>query len=337
MHQKKFQALKVSADCDVSLYLQGEMHMNYSCEIDASWDRAVEVIQGSLAPNSGLSRLTRQSWASPISNKDFAAAFGLTGIPTAVVVRAAQHFDPSIDNLDRALSQMGARLATIVASVYFSTQEILQGSQGDKSPEAALRYLINHVEAGYHVGMNSEALGPELGMMIGFSLAIGPAILVSRAARGVENPRAFLDVSTLRHPFLSVFGCEPHQVSSLALQRLGYGSDLASAAAIAFARCPIATTDRDSEVALWRAGSDCISAFLRGQRTATRAGSLASFSELLPPAEEQECSTHLTMLYEQIDEIREKGSTWSWHLSTSYTNERPDVVDSRKESNVSAV
>jgi hypothetical protein len=168
--------------------------MNGSLEIDASWDRALEVIQGSISPNPGLARLTRLAWNTQISNKEFGAIFGLTGLTATPIIRAAQYFDPSLDTLDRALCHMGARMSAFVACVYFSTQEVLHSPRAEKVHDAAIRYLMNHIETGYHIGMTSDAIGPELGMLIGFSQAIGTTILVSRAARNIDNPASFLDL-----------------------------------------------------------------------------------------------------------------------------------------------
>lgn len=306
--------------------------MNSSSEIDASWDRALEVIQGSLSPNSGLARLTRLAWNTPISNRDFASIFGLTGLSTTPIIRAAQYFDPSLDTLDRALSYMGARMTAFVASVHFSTQEVLHSPRPDRVLDAAIKHLMNHIETGYHLGMTSDAIGPEVGMLIGFSQAIGTSILASRVPRDFDDPNSLLNLKASPQLFLTTFGCEPHQVSSLALQRLGYGSELASNAAVAFGRSPIASREGSSDLALWRAGADWISAFLYGQKQPASSRSLALFPELLPPTNDQECSVHLSMLYQQIDEICTKSSTWSWHLATPVAEEVREVIDPRSES-----
>jgi hypothetical protein len=306
--------------------------MNSSHEIDASWDAALQIVQRSLHPSSHLVRLTRLSWEAPLSPKEFAAAFGVVGLPATPIIRAAQQFDPSIENLDGALRQIGPRAAAVVATVYFASQEILHNPRADKLWIPTLRYLMNHVEVGYHVGLSSEAVGPELGMTVGFSQAIGISLLVCSFGRTIDEPRQLLQYEAPSVDFFDIFGCEPHQVSSLALQRLGYGSERASSAAIALGSSFHHEDTRETMVTPWRAASDWISALLGGQTAPADPISRDFIPELIPHTNTGECATHLSMFHEQIQDIRINNSAWHWHLPADSYKDTNELVDPRTSS-----
>lgn len=303
--------------------------MNSSHEIDASWDAALQIVHRSLHPSSHLVRLTRLSWESALSHKEFAAAFGVVGLPATPIIRAAQQFDASVENLEGALAQLGTRAAAVIATVYFSSQEIIHNPRAEKVWIPTLRYLMNHVEVGYHVGLSSEAVGPDLGMTIGFSQAIGMSLLVSTFGQTLEEPRNLLQSTSPEVDFFELFGCEPHQVSSLALQRLGYGSERASSAAVALGSSFRHEDAREPMTTPWRAVSDWISALLSGQSAPMDPVSRDFIPELIPPTDMVECATHLSMFLEQIQEIRTTNSSWQWHLPADSYKDTNDLIDPR--------
>jgi hypothetical protein len=310
--------------------------MHSSHDIDASWDTALQLVQRSLNPNSSLIRLNRISWDSPVSHNEFAVTLGVTGLATTPIIRAAQQFDPSIDTLGRALTQIGPRAASLATSIYFFSQEILHGPQTDRIWIPLLRHLMNHIEVGYHIGISSDAIGPDLGMLIGFSQAIGTTLLISSHARSLENPRNFIAHKATSVDFFELFGCEPHQVSSLVLQRLGFGPERASCAAVALGKSLENGVASVPEIRPWRTAADWITAFLSGQRAPNNVLSLQSIPELAPQTDGQELAVHLAILYEQVDEIRTNNSAWCWHLPGNSYQETSDLIDTRSSTNAAA-
>ena len=173
--------------------------------------------------------------------------------------------------------------------------------------------MTDMIEIGYHFGLSAESIGPDTGMLLGFSQSLGPALMVAsrdltwtQAKALVENPQdASLDTC--------LFGCEPYQVASLALQRLGFGPALATGAVMALGNLNISPPRSDPFIeSLW-AASEWIAALSRGLSAPKRKSSRLLFADLLFDAvADASPPIHLQALLDSVNAVRADHSSWSW-------------------------
>jgi hypothetical protein len=279
---------------------------------DSSWENALRVVHNSLHPSPALKRLVRNSWTATTSTQEFMSHFHITRLPASGIIRAARNFDPSIQDLESAVRITGVRYAASVAAIHFTCQEILRSGISERLWIPLLRDLMNSVEMGHHVGSTVNVLGPESGLLIGFAQRVGRCILL------ISRHQPDLRVSELKDQsatfWLTNYGCEPYQVSSLILQHLGFGTHLASTAATTLGNLAGHINEHDEITQLWSAANDWISCLAQGRRAPVRLHSQRFFPELNASAIEGEIATFLEILYSQIDAVRENNSSWNWHL-----------------------
>jgi hypothetical protein len=171
--------------------------------------------------------------------------------------------------------------------------------------------------------MSAESLGCEHGMLVGFSQWAGSAVLLGRNARAYsELLDSFAGPQSPRSEALRVFGCETYQAGSLVLQQLGFGADVATAAAVS--------------VGDLQAARRWVTALKSGVKYPSDLAAQQAFPELvLPPLCElgrDEVPAHLAMLYENIGKVRSENSKWTWHLpKDSYEESAREVAKYRSK------
>lgn len=291
---------------------------------DSSWENALHIVHNSLCPSPTLKRLVRNSWNTSTSPQQFISQFYATRLPTSGIIRAARNFDGSIRDLESAVSVIGVRYAGCVTAISFVCHEVLQAGVSERLWVPLLRDLMNSIEMGHHLGSTVSGLGAESGLLIGFSQHVGRAILlISSCQRGLR----FSELKDQSPAFwLSNFGCEPYQVSSLVLQHLGFGTHIASTAATTLGNFVGHIQDHDETTKVWSAAHDWISSLAQGRRRPVRLHSQRFFPELHGSATEGEIATFLEMLYSQIDSVREHNSSWTWHLPEKVHHESAPAV-----------
>jgi hypothetical protein len=289
---------------------------------DTSWDRALDAVRTTLHVPAALSTLIRGAWGNNITPKDFFRLLGYPGSNSACLVRAAestQECEPltSID-VEGAIEKLGVRTAAVTVAVSFVCQSMLESAPPEKVWLPVLKRLMSDVEIGYHFGMSAERLGTEEGILVGFSYWAGLAVLLGRHPREFAELFKSGDLNVSKQLVTEAFGCEAYQAGSLALQQLGFGPDVATAAAIAVGDLRTDLVQVKPEVATWRAARLWISALGRGELYPTDESAQQAFPELIPPVlyelGRNELPLHLSMLYQHINQVREVHSAWTWHL-----------------------
>ncbi len=259
--------------------------------------------------------------------KDFLTSFTMSRIDPSCVVRAAQLIDKDIQELEPAISTLGFPSASAVAAVNFISQGLITKTSSERIWMPITRHMMNSIEIGYHFGSSASALGPDSGLLIGFAQALGSCLLLSAGVKDLAEVRTLLRDGATTGEFLARFECEPCQVASLTLQKLGFGLDLSSAAVMAVGNLNYADTSNDPVVKDWRAASDWIYSLTHGRRTPSRAESANRFTELIPgDGSSSAIPLHLQSLYAQVDAIREMHSTWTWHLPTNSYQETAELL-----------
>lgn len=306
--------------------------MDFVDQVDSSWDTAVLVVRNLVSPPSALSRIVRLSWNGTGCMKEFMASFTMSRIDSSCVIRAAQLMDKDVQDLEPAISTLGFRTASAVAAVNFVSQGIITKTSSERIWMPITRYMMNSIEIGYHFGASASALGADSGLLIGFAQALGSCLLLSAGVKDLAEVRSLLRDGATTNEFLARFECEPCQVASLTLQKLGFGLDLSSAAVMAVGNLNYADSSNDPVVKDWRAASDWIYSLTHGRRTPSRSESATRFAELVPPESPSSVlPLHLQSLYSQVDAIRELHSTWTWHLPTSSYQDTAELLSRGKQ------
>jgi hypothetical protein len=287
--------------------------MNADLYGDPSWDKSLAVVQEYLTPPGALARLVHNSWRGSITSQNFIQALNVTSVPTTAFIRAAQATDPAITDVERAVTALGLKGSASVAAVHYACNAIITHCESERLHRAVLQHIMDSIEIGYHFGLGAAAIGPDTGTLIGFAQSIGPALLAVKCATTPSEARPILCGSLSQNEALQRFECEPYQVSSLALQRLGFGPEFASAAVMALGNLNHDLVTTNPLVRDWWAASDWIGALLNGEKKPRRKTSLAQFPELADLSKsDSELPLHLQLLTTQVEHVRESHSSWSW-------------------------
>jgi hypothetical protein len=288
--------------------------MNADLYDDPSWGKALAVAHEYLAPPGALVRLVRNSWRGAISSQDFIQTLQVAPIPTAPFIRAAQLNDPSITEIEAAVASLGFKGSASVAAVHFACGAIIAQCSSERMRRTILQHIMDSIEIGYHFGLGASAIGPDTGTLIAFAQSIGPALLAIKCASTPLEAKPILSGVLSQRESLERFECEPYQVSSLALQRLGFGPEFASAAVMALGNLNHEMATSNPLVRDWWAASDWISALMNGRAAPARKSSRTHFPELADFCKSvAELPLHLQMLTAQVENVREKHSEWAWY------------------------
>jgi len=290
---------------------------------DTSWDRALDAVRSTMQVPAALSTLIRGAWGNHISPKDFFRLLGFPGANSACLVRAAESTQegslPTSIDVEEAIEKLGVRNAAVTVAVNFVCQSMLDAAPPDKVWMPILKRLMSDVEIGYHVGLSAERIGTEEGILVGFSYWAGVAVFLARHPREFSEWHAAKKTKGERLPSLSLFGCEAFQTGAMALQQLGFGADVATAAAIATGDLQTDLVELKPDVGTWRAARHWVSALSKGELYPEDRTAQAMFHDLIPPplyelGREDSLPTHLAMLHDHIKQVRDSQSTWTWHL-----------------------
>ena len=294
---------------------------------DNTWERALDAVRSTLHVPSALSTLIRGSWNESISSRDFMRLLGFPGCNSSCLLRAAEIVPVATvansKEVQHAVEILGVRASAVMLSINFVCQSVLDSAPPEKVWAPLLKDMMSEVEIGYHFGMSVDKLGCEYGMLVGFSHWAGLAILLGRHPREFTEWRSKNMETPSTAAALRSFGCEGYQASSLVLQQLGFGTDVATAAVIALGDLQAGMIELKPDVELWRAARHWIGALHNGRHYPDNELFQKTFANLMPPVMNElnqgETPLHLAMLYENINRIRTARSSWTWHLpSDSY-------------------
>lgn len=285
---------------------------------DSSWDTALQRAHAALTPNGDLVRLVRNSWTGTMSLKDCIQGLQLATVPAMAVIEAAQILESSVSTIEDAITTLSFKGAATVAAVHFTVLSIARQCTSSRLQNYIAQQLIDQVEVGYHFGVIAEDIGPETGILLGFGQSIGSALLLATSNASLAEAKTIFEGTNTPAAYLKQFSCEPYQVASLALQRLGFGPSMASAAVMSLGNFSREVPSGDPRVKGWWAASEWINALGRGQRIPGRRSSALRYPELVFDSQTQATvPLHLEALYASVDKVLSKHSSWTWHLVES--------------------
>jgi hypothetical protein len=247
---------------------------------------------------------------------EFLHALDTMSFPNAALVRAAQLLDDTIADREPAVTKLGFKGAASVAAVHFTCTSIAAKCRTEELRALVLQKIMDSIEIGYHFGLSTSTIGPETGVLIGFAQSVGGALLVVDNPSSIDEALRVLNFTLSPRELVQTFDCEPYQVSSLALQRLGFGPSFASAAVLALGHLNHELVTKDEMVRDWWAACDWISALIAGEKHPRRKSSADRFPELLHQAEQpSKIPLHLQALTSSIETVRNAHSRWNWHTA----------------------
>jgi hypothetical protein len=194
--------------------------------------------------------------------------------------------------------------------------------------------MMSEIEIGYHLGLSLDRVGHERGMLVGFSRLAGLALLLisDQKTFGAWYETTKGDATHRRETSLA-FGCEPYQISSILMQHLGLGTEVALATASTLAGDDSTIIEAQPSLQTWRATYHWLHALKNGYESPSCETARATFSELCAPHDIQRVPEHLALLREQVAEVRESQSLWTWHLPYATYEETANAIVYRVNSN----
>lgn len=290
---------------------------------DPTWRAAHEIVQKQLAVPTQLWRLIRTAWQGQLDSKEFIKLLGFSRINPVCLVQAAEIDTagkaPTVEQLEQALQVLGIRYSAVVLAINFSCRAALQ-----KKPPSTWRSIFEemmvNVEIGYKLGGKAFDLGIEGGVLVGFANHCGIAVLLRHDPKTTKNYYLALKQMKEGAPAdrkneISLFGCEPYQVASLAMQQLGFGLEVALGVALGTGQLNPAFLEFDQGIARWKAAALWIHALRTGRSYPAEVDMRNYFSEITPPAPgATNQNVVLQALYTEVSKVKSQGSRWLWHL-----------------------
>lgn len=307
---------------------------------DDSWSHASAIVASTARIPSNLPHLVRACWNDLIAPAEFVRLLAGPGLPTRSLLSAAQI--PKLEgpikqpDLYAAVDILGVKASSIILAINCICERTLNSGPATRIWAPLFKEMMSEIEIGYHLGITVEQVGHERGMLIGFSRLAGLALLL------IKSPKAFTKwyertqgKSDDRTDILSVFGCEPYQVSTMLMQQLGLGAEVALATASTLGDLDTMVVERDPILHTWRATYLWLHALKDGNDAPSCETARTTFAELCVAPGARGIPEHLAMLQEQVAEVRQNQSLWTWHLPLPSYEETAQAIVYRANSNAS--
>jgi hypothetical protein len=233
-----------------------------------------------------------------------------------------------------AVDVLGVKASSLILAINCICERTLDSGPATRIWSPLFKEMMSEIEIGYHLGLSLDRVGHERGMLIGFSRLAGLALLL------VAKPKEFTawyettrgDIEGDRNIALT-FGCEPYQVSSILMQHLGLGTEVALATASTLAGADTTVIEEQPTLQTWRATYHWLHALKNGEESPSCEISRAAFEELCSPHGPHRVPEHLAILRDQVSEVRTAQSLWTWHLPFSTYEETAQAIVYRVNSN----
>ena len=283
-----------------------------------TWGEAQKALHNSLTIPSNLSSLVRGSWARTTTPDEFVHALSIPGYSPRCLLRAAHivagHDKIRASEIVAAVETLGVRASAIIIAINTICEATLDSGPAARIWTPIFKEMMSEIEIGYHFGSSTSSVGFEEGMLIGFSRLAGLAILLA------SHPATFTDWyhrtggAGSSEDAIATFGCEPYQVSSLLLQKIGLGPDVALGAAVTLGALHPSVIEAKPVIQTWQAAFHWVQALKAGYRRPANIASRDFFPELAEHVESEVLPVHLEMLFEEVGKLRGGHSLWTWHL-----------------------
>ncbi len=302
-----------------------------------SWAVALDIVRSCAKIPPKLPHIMRACWHGSVHPAQFMHFLAAPGLPVECLLRAAgisqQPGEPPGGQILEAVDILGVKASAVMLAINSLCERTLDSGPANRIWSPLFKEMMSEIEVGYHLGSSIERVGHEQGMLVGFSRLAGLAVLLIR----FPDPFARWFTETggkgAPHLALSAFGCEPYQVSSVLMQHLGLGAEVALATASTLGGIDREILEVKSSLKDWAATFKWIHALKNGDEAPACEESRAAFPELCPSEGTAIVPQHLIFLREQVRELQGKSSDWTWHLPLPSYEETAQAIVYRVNSN----
>ncbi|MCB0318043.1 MAG: hypothetical protein KDD56_04750 [Bdellovibrionales bacterium] len=281
---------------------------------DPTWKRAHELVNTYLPITTQTWQLVKASWYGEADLTRYVRTISFSYLDPKCLLVAAEmnnpaEFEPNVETLQQAIKFLGMKFSAVVLSVDVVCRMTLK-TNPPSFWHKLFKDLITSVHIGYLFGAKCRELGLEAGAIMGFARYAGLVLLL---ASDHEKYRQLIN-SKNANKQLELFGCQDYQVTAIALQKLGYGTDVALGAALGIGKIAAKHNSYSREVLTWKNTVNWIEALEQGKpypeiRTANR-----FFPELVPAGDNAK-NLNLDALHADIKPLLANGSNWMWHVA----------------------
>lgn len=295
------------------------MDMDISQDVhEDSWTIAYEAVKASAKIPTNLPHIMRACWNDMLGTTEFVRLLASPGFSAQCLIRAA-HLpqlgeQPQATELNAAVEILGVKAAAVMLAINCICERTLDSGPANRIWAPLFKEMMSEIEIGYHFGTTVDSIGHERGMLIGFSRLAGLSILLIRFPD--EFVAWYTETEGRGSPqqALKAFGCEPYQVSSILMQHLGLGAEVALATASTLGDLDSTVVEVKPNMQSWRATYRWLQALKNGQDAPECDESRRAFPELCRTAGSTRVPQHISLLHEQVAEVRKSQSVWTWHL-----------------------
>jgi hypothetical protein len=314
------------------------MDMDISQDVhEDSWQIAYEAVKATAKIPANLPHIMRACWNDMMGTTEFVRVLGSPGFSARCLLRAAHlpqlSEQPQAPELHAAVDILGAKAAAVMLAINCICEKTLDSGPANRIWSPIFKEMMSEIEIGYHFGTTIDQVGHERGMLIGFSRLAGLAILLMRFPDQFATWYADTEGKSSPQQDLQAFGCEPYQVSSILMQHLGLGADIALATAATLGDLDTTVVEVKPNMHSWRASFRWLQALKNGQDAPECEDSRRTFAELCIAPGEARVPHHITLLHEQVAEVRKSQSLWTWHLPLPTYEETAKAIVYRVNSN----
>ena len=300
------------------MYTNPETLLEDTGRTDPTWHRASEVVETLLNVPSHVSGLFRAAWSGQTQPKETLKVLGFSRLHPNCLLNAAglqeKENSPEAAAVEHALQILGPGFSSVVLAINLCCRQVLN----TKPPSiwrTVFEEMMTNIEIGYRLGTRVFDLGVHGGSLMGFALTAGYALLLA------NQPKIFKEWSRVKnegktgHHEVACFGCNAYQISSLLMQSLGFGHQVAIGIACGGGGVNEASFNVTDDILFWKAAYQWIEALRDGRNYPADPRIRTVFHELNPfQASGQPRNMVLEVIYTEIAGLRQSGSKWTWHL-----------------------
>lgn len=301
-----------------------------------TWEEAFKAVHHSFTIPSNLPGIVRASWLGTISTSEFVHALSVPGYAPQCLLRAA-HIVKNGEKIKAAevkaaVEVLGVRASATILAINTICEATLDSGPAARVWTPLFREMMSEIEIGYHFGSSAEPIGFEKGMLVGFSRLAGLAVLLASHQAVFSDWYQRTKGSCTPEEAIATFGCEPYQVSSLLMQRLGLGPGIAMGAAVTLGSLNPSVIEEKPTIETFKAAFHWVHALKAGLRRPGDEAALKLFPELSELTQCEVLPAHLEILFEEVQRIRNEHSVWTWHLPLDSYEETAQAIVYRVKS-----